>query len=97
MKVVNVIAIASIIGISLNCIGPAKADWSQEMYNCQVSFKDSFSQTIANRGLFVKNHGKLDAMAYDYCFVSLTAVATGDSMSVAMNLGLRHIRNKYGF
>ena len=97
MKLFNAIAAAAAIGISLSCSKPAQASWSQEMYNCQVSFKNNFSQTIANSGLYVKKHETLDSMAFDYCQIALSAISTGDSLSTATNLGMRHIKAKYGF
>ena len=97
MKLLNAIATAAAIGISLSCSKPAQASWSQEMYNCQASFKNSFSQTIANSGLYVKKHETLDSMSFDYCQVALGALASGDSLSTATNLGMRHIKAKYGF
>ena len=97
MKPLTAITATTIIGLALNLSRPAEANWSQEMRECQVSFKDSFSQTIASRGLYVSSHSKLDAIAYDYCQVALTAIASGDSMSAAIDLAHRAIRAKYNF
>ena len=97
MKLINTITASAIIGISLNFIEPAKANWSKEMYSCQVSFKDSFSKRIAKDNLYVTDHAKLDKIAYEYCEIVLTAVASGDTMSAAIALALQVIQAKYDF
>lgn len=76
---------------------PAKADWGQEMRACEVEFKNNFSREIAKNSLFVQRHDILDSMAYDYCQMALTAIASGDSMSTAIELGMKFIRSKYDF